>query len=442
MACVAPPAPWALEGPPPPGYPLGAPNAPPGGAAFVGPPPMPPYACGSMGMPMGMPTGPPMGAPMGSLPNFQNAPMLPQRPPAWIPPGAPMIPDRVSFPGQRQMDSASEDGPVSVACNNRPEVIKTGQMYPCPDTKTFLHRGLSRQQERELSQPGHASDICGWVMATAAFDDHATANTAEEDIMNIRHNDLRLVFQCLSGWALMHWRSQEDFEAGIYGARRAPRPLCWWDMRKAWDVQLEVGDLQADIIPYRVVVSTHSGNLYFLVELPETVPSWYYGIRGIIKDQALSAVKSRDNPQHQRKRWPAACGLAQALMNGQGVGERAMAIAFHLFDIDYDCHLQVGELMLLIRELAAGALYAEGRAEGQDRETAIFSATTRMNEEELFERALRFRRTCDSVGDGKVRKDDFILKGLGAMLEAVDIPVFVGGGDGQEAASPFAGIFE
>jgi len=382
-----------------------------------------------------------MGPPPGAFASGQGPPMGQQRSPARIPPDAPPVPFSANFPAQRQMDAAPEDGPVSVACCNRPEVIRTGQLYPCPDTAQYLRRDLSRFQERELAQPSHSSDICGWVMAAASFDDHPAANSLDEDVMNIRHNAFRLVFQCLSGWALMHWRSQEDFEAGIYGARRAPRPIAWWDLRKAWDVQVEVGDPETDVVAHRIVINTHQGNLYFLVELPDTVPTWYYGIRSIIKDNASSQVKTRDSPLHQRKRWPAACGVAQALMSGQGVGERALAITFHVFDIDYDCHLQVGELMLLIRELAAGVLFAEGRAEGQDRETAIFSASARMGEDELFERAMRFRKVCDTVGDGKVRKDGFVRCGVAAMLEAVDIPLFVGGAESQESFLPLNAIF-
>lgn len=368
--------------------------------------------------------GPPMGLPAGVLPG-PKVPMVPQRPPARIPPGAPMIPE-MNFPPQYQMDSAPEDGPRSVACQSRAEVIKVAQVYPCPDTRQYIHRGYARFQERQIAQPSHHSDICGWVMASAHLDDHANANAMDSEIMHLRHNDFRLVFQCISGWCLMIWRSQEDFEEGIYGARRAPRALAWWDLRKAWDVQVDVGDPEADAMPYRVVIMTSQGNLYFLVELPDTVPVWYHSIRSLIKENALHDIQARDSIEHQRKRWPAACGLGRAMLGGQGVGERGLAIAFHAFDIDLNCFLQVGEIMLLIRELSAGILAAEGRAEGQDRETALYCARTRMPEDELFERAMRFRRRCDTVGDGKIRKEDFVRSGLGAMLEAVDVPDIVG----------------
>mmetsp|Transcript_13545 Transcript_13545/g.41790 ORF Transcript_13545/g.41790 Transcript_13545/m.41790 type:complete len:382 (+) Transcript_13545:36-1181(+) len=376
-------------------------------------------------------------APWQPQPPWTGAPMVPQRLPQGMPPGAPLIPE-MSFPPQRLMDSAPEDGPVSVAYKAQPEVVKIEQLRPCPDTRQYLHRGYSRFQERALAQPSQANDICGWVLATIHTSDHAEANRLDEEIMHVRHNDFRLVFQCISGWALMNWASQDAFEEGIHGARRAPRPLAWWDLRKAWDVKVDVGDPFTDIIAHRITVSTSSGNLYFCVELAENVPIWYSAIRGLIKDNAVHQVKARDTVSHQRKRWPAACGLASALAAGGGIGDRALAIAFHAYDMDCDCALQVGELMVLVTELIAGLLHVEGRAEGHDRETAVYTVGARIHEEDMFERAARFRRRCDAAGDGRVRKDDFIRFGQGAMLEAIEMAGIPGGMD-YAGGEPFWG---
>lgn len=59
--------------------------------------------------------------------------------------------------------------------------------------------------------------------------------------------DLQLAFQCISGWTMMLWRSQDEFEAGIHGYRRAPRAAAWFDLRSAYDVHLEVGDTRSHI---------------------------------------------------------------------------------------------------------------------------------------------------------------------------------------------------
>jgi len=346
-----------------------------------------------------------------------------QKVPVYIPPGAPLIPAR-NFPPQRQMDSAPEDGPVSVAAHSRAEVIRIFQQRPCPNTKQYAQfqpAGLRQLQERQLGSPGHANDICGWVLAAEHGD-----GTDDSEYMDLQLDEFRRVYQCISGWILMMWRSEDDFKEGIFGARRAPRPLAWWDLRQAWDVRLDIKEAawEDESGVSKVTVMTSNGNIHFCVELQEDLPIWYFAIRGLIKDNYLHAIQVRDTPLQQRKRWPAAVGLAEALTMGGPICERAMCIAFHLYDLDCDLFLRAGELMLLIQELAAGGLACEGRAEGQDRTTAMNSVHSRLQEDDLFDRAMLLRRRLDTVGDGRVRKEDFARTGPAALLEALGLGGF------------------
>jgi len=344
------------------------------------------------------------------------------RVPASIPPGAPVIPSRI-FPPQRQMDSAPEDGPISIAVHARAEVIRINQKRPCPNTKQYaqFQPAIQRIQDRQ-GHPGHANDICGWVTA-AEHGDGGDDSLGAEYNMDLNLNEFRRVYQCISGWILMHWRSEEDFKEGIFGARRAPRPLAWWDLRQAWDVRVDVREAswEDESGANKVTVMTAKGNIYFCVDLQEDLPIWHFAIRGLIKDNYIHAIRVRDTPLQQRKRWPAAVGLAEALSCGSPIGERALCITFHLYDLDCDLFLQAGELMLLIQELAAGSLASEGRAEGQDRATALNSVHSRLSEDDLFERGMLLRRRLDTVGDGRVRKEDFVQTGPAALLEALGL---------------------
>merc|ERR1719221_2089899 len=147
------------------------------------------------------------------------------------------------------MDGAPEDGPPSVAYGMKAEILSIGQMRPCPNTNQYIHREFSVKQEAQVRQPSNSCDICGWVVATVHTSD--TEGSNKESHLNLHLNEFRIVFQCISGWILMIWRTQDEFEDGIYGARRAPRPLAWWDLRKAWDVHVEVGDVESDLVPNR-----------------------------------------------------------------------------------------------------------------------------------------------------------------------------------------------
>merc|ERR1719171_2199525 len=103
-----------------------------------------------------------------------------------------------------------------------------------------------------------------------------------------------------------------------------------------------------DKCPHRIAVLTSEGVVYFRVPYEEDVHIWWNGIRGLIRDYNYNFIKSRDTKHHKDKRWPCAIGLAECLMRGLPIGERAMASAFHCYDIDYNCLLGVGEIMIMI----------------------------------------------------------------------------------------------
>lgn len=333
----------------------------------------------------------------------------------------PLMP-MVNFPPQPVMNSFKDDGPLSVAFRMPPASLQgIRQKIPCPDTMTYPNRMESFMLERNITAPKHPTDICGWVQASVHAEGFETANEVEQNIMGVNHNEFRLVFQCISGWILMQWRSQEDFEEGIHGARRAPRCLAWFDLRQAFDVFVEVGDHMEELCPHRISVLMNSGILFFRVELPEDVPVWYNAVRRLIQDAAIHRMRSRDTELHQMRRWPVACMIASKLRAGIPLDDETLEAAFHSFDNDYDCVLRVGELCLMVEELKAGLINASGIAEGQDRGVAILSV--RDGEDYIFDKAIQMRRICDGKGCGTVNKDDFLRFGHGALLQAMDMGV-------------------
>eukprot|EP00405_Crypthecodinium_cohnii_P020370 CAMPEP_0206475454 /NCGR_PEP_ID=MMETSP0324_2-20121206/34090_1 /ASSEMBLY_ACC=CAM_ASM_000836 /TAXON_ID=2866 /ORGANISM="Crypthecodinium cohnii, Strain Seligo" /LENGTH=385 /DNA_ID=CAMNT_0053950817 /DNA_START=150 /DNA_END=1310 /DNA_ORIENTATION=+ len=341
-------------------------------------------------------------------------------------PHAPPCPD-LELPPQHVVDSCLEDGPVSVAMNLKPHVFHIGGERPGPHTLQYGSNRYGHQAgvlrpppTKPPSQPRLSSDVCGWVLASASEGETELENFL--DMMQLCHNELRLVFQCISGWCLMQWRSEEEFEVGIQGGPKAPRAVSWIDLRTAYDVRVEEGNAQAEVAPYRIAILMAQGNFYFRLELAEDLPVWHDAIRRVIQDANWQSINARDTAIQQRKRWPAAIGVADALFVQQaGLGERAMAILFHVYDIDGACSLCVGELMVLLREIHAGLLHCEGTAEGRERDTAVLAAAMRVGEDDLFERAIVMRRRCCPQGGAKVLKDDFIRLGPAALAEALGL---------------------
>lgn len=273
-----------------------------------------------------------------------------------------------------------------------------------------------------MARPRPGSEVCGYVQAhSQGAPGFAAQNAEEQERTGIQHNNMRLVFAVISGWSLQFWRSAEDYQvAQMRGRERTPGPLTWYDLRQAQDVTVDFQDVHSFEFPNRIRVMTLKGNLYFRVEMPEDVPEWVCAIRRLIEEAAWNHVKEKDTPLHREKRWPAAKGLAANLLSGSPIGERALAIAYHLYDVDFDSHWRLGEIMLFILELHAGMLNVAGRAEGRDRHTAVVSAEVRLPRGELFVRALLFRRRCCPVHGKSVRKDGFINNGYDAILEAFD----------------------
>mmetsp|Transcript_80772 Transcript_80772/g.127589 ORF Transcript_80772/g.127589 Transcript_80772/m.127589 type:complete len:380 (+) Transcript_80772:108-1247(+) len=339
---------------------------------------------------------------------------------------APMGPRPYASRPQPLMDSDPADGPVSVAYGLKKELLEIRAKYPAPASFQYIHREASVLREKEIQQACHPSpdsDVCGWVMATAdpngAYGGDHPDN--EEDRMNLKFDNFRLVFQCVSGTALLHWASEEDFKIGIFGARRAPRALAWWDLRKAYDVVVQRGDDNFDIAAGQFTILMYGGNLSFSVEGDQDIPIWYNAVRGVIRDAAWHQATKAEQPEQQRKRWHAAMGLARALLNGRPIGTRALAVTFHLYDTDKDCVFRLGEIMLLIKEVYAAMIQDTGLAEGATMDLALQSASSRIPTEFLFEKALIFRRQCDQSNDGRISKGEFAAFGHQALLEAVTI---------------------
>lgn len=355
-----------------------------------------------------------LGPGVAPMPGFKQPVGLPAR-------DVPALPSAWHFPPQPVADFSQDDGPASVARQLQPSVIALQAVRPCPNTDQYIHRAASRRMEQQAAQPRHSSDICGWVMAGGNWMEHWEANDAESENMGIHHNELRLVYQHICGWTLTVWESQQAFEEGKTGRRGAPRACSWFDLRKAHNVYVEYGDEDSDVVPHTITVMMNGGNYYFSVEFHEDVAVWFTAIKSVIQDASIAAVRKVDAPLSQKKRWIAACGCMRVLASGGPLGERALAVLFHAFDVDYNCQLRLGEIIVLIQEMIAARMAIESRAEGQDRDVAIECSRGRCSEDELFDRAMVFRGRLDTDGNGVVTKDEFLLRGLDALCEALNI---------------------
>lgn len=321
---------------------------------------------------------------------------------------------------QPVLDSMEDDGPLSVAYQINPHLIGIRPKYPAPATGQYPYRYDARKLEDWGMIKSH-EEIQGY--AQASIDADAGSGISQDDLkkLHLDQREDRLVFMVISGWALLMWRSEEDYQRGQYGGRNAPRPLGWWDMRKAHDVAVEMGTDELDKCPHKIAVLTGEGVVYFRVPYEEDVHIWFNGLRGLIRDYNYNFIKSRDTKHHQQKRWPCAIGVAECLQRGLPIGERAMASAFHCYDIDYNCVLGVGELMILIEEIEAGIRHNQGFAEAKDRDSALESADSKFEGglTDIFNRAMTFRNSCDRDGNGQVRKDEFMLNGQSLMAQAL-----------------------
>lgn len=321
---------------------------------------------------------------------------------------------------QSILDSMENDGPLSAAYQIKPHVIGIRPQLPAPATEQYPYRYDAQKFENWFLIKSH-EEIMGYVQASIDADAGGGMDKAELDKLDLGHRGDRLVYMVVSGWAMMMWRSEEDFQRGRYGGRNAPRPIGWWDLRKAHDVAVERGTSELDKCPHRVAILTSEGVVYFRVPYEEDVHIWYNGVRGMIRDWNFQWIKSRDTKHHQQKRWPCAIGLAECIQRGIPMGERAMASAFHCYDIDYNCILYVGEIMMLILEVEAGIRHNQGYAEAQDRDSAMESGMSKFSGglNDVFERAMTFRNSCDKDGNGKVRKDEFMKDGQQLLSEAL-----------------------
>jgi len=324
---------------------------------------------------------------------------------------------QLSLP-QNVLNSMEDDGPLSVAYNIEPHLAGIRPTYPAPATGQYPFRYDAKKLENFGAIKGH-EEVQGY--AQASVDADAGDVMDQQAIHKLDHSEDRLVFMVISGWALMMWRSEEDYQRGKLGARNAARPVGWWDMRQAHNVMVELGTDEMDRCPHKIAVLTKGGNVYFRVPYAEDVHIWYNSIRGLIRDYNYHFIRLRDTKHLQQKRWPVAIGLAQTLSRGLPMGERAMASVFHCYDIDYNCILDVGEIMVLLEEIEAGIRHDSGIAEAQDRDSAVESGMSKFEGglNEIFEKAMFFCNACDKDGNGQLRKDEFIINGQALLSEVL-----------------------
>eukprot|EP00927_Polykrikos_kofoidii_P027270 TRINITY_DN24059_c0_g1_i1.p1 TRINITY_DN24059_c0_g1~~TRINITY_DN24059_c0_g1_i1.p1 ORF type:complete len:316 (-),score=26.72 TRINITY_DN24059_c0_g1_i1:408-1277(-) len=247
--------------------------------------------------------------------------------PLATPPGSeqaskmPLMP-RMNFPPQPVMDSAPEDGPVTVAFGMQKSVRGYNPTRSCPKTSQYPFPCQAEEQRLRFKvQPKTKSDVCGYVQAAMTA---ACAKDKSTDINTLNQSDGRMVFASITGWTLLFWQSERDFRAGIHGARRAPKPIAWFDLREVYDVNADFGSHTFDTCPHRIRVMMNHGHLFFRVERPEDVPVWLSAIRSLLMDASLAFIESRDSPYLKSKRWPAAKGISRQLLDGQPIGERAL----------------------------------------------------------------------------------------------------------------------
>jgi hypothetical protein len=325
------------------------------------------------------------------------------------------------------------DGKIQDVVTWNPYYIGTrpSPSYVAPATAQYMEGQFLDSASRKLEGMSqirvNSEEIEGYVQAH--YDaDADSANEQELAMFNLGHRDDRLVYLVLSGMALMMWRSKEDYMLGKYNTRGAPRALAWFDMKKAFDIAVQKGDAELDHCPHRIAVQVSSGVVFFRVPEGEDVELWYYGIRGCIRDFNYAWINSRDTVHHQEKRWPCAIGLARQLRSGSPVGDRAMAIAFHCYDIDYDCKMRIGEIMILILEVKSAMWFLTGMQECSERDLAVEYAMCNLSPinskedglNQIFERAMTFRNNCDANGNGDVAKDEFMRLGHAELCIAMD----------------------
>merc|ERR1719183_1763176 len=99
-----------------------------------------------------------------------------------------------------------------------------------------------------------------------------------------------------------------------------------------------------------------------------------------------------------------------------------MAITFHCYDLEYRTYLTVTDIMVLIKEMTAGFFFGQGGVESGTRELAVSNAESRLPDEELFQRGMRFLKMTDFDGNSQVEKDEFCLYGQAALHDVLGLP--------------------
>merc|ERR1739848_567159 len=205
-------------------------------------------------------------------------------------------------------------------------------------------------------------DIEGWVyMKMGKYDSQYSSNdlnTADGFVARIYsglENQWSPVFLRINGWTLNFWENIETMKGHLAGLREC-KPVGWIDTRRAHGVSLE-RVFQDAPLTFQVSLHCLNGHLRFRVKAEEEAERWINALKHIVYDRSIWSVSAQDTEEKKRRRFAVLTQMLKASQRSARDNlhvvhyEQAMQL-FRLYDDDQSGHLEIGELLLMVKEMS------------------------------------------------------------------------------------------
>lgn len=323
-------------------------------------------------------------------------------------------------------------------------VVSTKSVLPNPHTKQYKtkeSRKAFRNEQLGARQnvweiDGEAWMKMGKYMSQYSSNDQVTAEGIVENTFGTEDH-WNPVWLKINGWTLCFWENKEVMlreEAG----HREEKPIGWIDTRRAHGVSLEKM-VEGGTQWFQVSLHFVNGHLRFRLKQPKEAQRWIDALHHVVYDRTISNKVRQDTEGNRRRRVGTLGPMIHDMLSTAHRGstivhpEQAMTL-FRLYDFAQTGSLEVGELLLMVKEIAAvrkqnliqfmeaherslrysGQSFINGNTTGSAKHLRDHASyllglyETHLQPKRLVKQAIGIKETYDTSHDGKVDFKEFL----------------------------------
>eukprot|EP00746_Dinoflagellata_sp_MGD_P017972 gnl/MRDRNA2_/MRDRNA2_141586_c0_seq1.p1 gnl/MRDRNA2_/MRDRNA2_141586_c0~~gnl/MRDRNA2_/MRDRNA2_141586_c0_seq1.p1 ORF type:complete len:645 (+),score=86.47 gnl/MRDRNA2_/MRDRNA2_141586_c0_seq1:121-2055(+) len=241
-------------------------------------------------------------------------------------------------------------------------LVSTKSLSPNPHTRQYSEKDSRKVFRDEQLPKQNIWEIEGWAfMKMGKYESQYSNNdlfTAEGMVERLYGNESSFspFYLKINGWTMNFWENIEAMKGHLAG-RRECKPVGWIDTRRAHGVSLQKKLNEAPLV-FQVSLHFSNGHLRFRVQEEGEAQRWIDALHHIVYDRSIARQVAQDTSEKRRQRFRILSQLLKDMVRTAShqrhvVHHEQAATLFRLYDVNNSNDLEIGQLLLMIKELSA-----------------------------------------------------------------------------------------